>query len=508
MKLRLRRWVSKYPDTIPAACIAVCFVYFFTRHSGIGISPDSVMYESAAGHLRTNFSFTDFNGMPLVDFPAGYPAWLALCSIIFQGSVLSIAPWLNGILFIGILFLTNLIWKEQNQKAGFFSGLFLMLLACSPCLIEVYTMLWSETIFLFLILLFLVLLKYYFENHSLRRLGLLACVAAFAFVTRYAGISLIATGCLLITVNGEIPLAKKIKHGLLFGVGSCSLVIVNLLRNALLEGNLTGVREKSLRSLFTNLQETGTVMSNWFSFLTDHEYLATWIFIVILIGSICLMVYFFLQQQFFTRYETLFTTFFVVYALFILIVASISRFEDLSSRLLSPLYIPMFLVVATRLNVWLKKFSGNRKKGWLIGVFLLYVLCMYGYYQQNADAWEGIRDAGMPGYAEDSWTTSPLINYIKEHKDSLPMPVYANANDAVYFLTGIPALPLPHKEIKKEINRFLQTPSFYLIWFTDGENPDLVSLDYIRKHKKQISILNREGGSLYYFSNPVPAALH
>ncbi|OYY14195.1 MAG: hypothetical protein B7Y69_12095, partial [Sphingobacteriia bacterium 35-40-8] len=183
MKLRLRRWISKYPETLPASFIAVCFVYFFTRHSGIGISPDSVMYASAAGHLRSHFSFTDFNGMPLVDFPAGYPAWLALFSLIFPGSLLSMAPWLNGALFIGILFLTHLIWKEQNKKTGIFSVLFLLLLACSPCLIEVYTMLWSETVFLFLILLFLVILKYYFETPSPGNLGLLVLVAAIAFVT-------------------------------------------------------------------------------------------------------------------------------------------------------------------------------------------------------------------------------------------------------------------------------------------------------------------------------------
>ncbi|MDE3253936.1 MAG: hypothetical protein KGO92_14115 [Bacteroidota bacterium] len=507
MKLRLRRWVSNNPETLPATLIAVCFVYFFTRHSGIGISPDSVMYASAAGHLRTDFSFTDFNGMPLVDFPAGYPSWLALFSMIFPGSLLSMANWLNGALFVGVLLLTQLIWKEQNKTTGIISSLFLLLLACSPCLIEVYTMLWSETVFLFLILLFLVNLKYYLENPTTRNLGLLALVTALACITRYAGISLVATGCLLILCHGEIPVVKKIKHLFLFGLGSSSLVFSNLLRNALLEGNFTGVREKSLRPLLSNLQEAGAVISNWFPFFTGHEYLAAGFFAMILTGGFCLLGYHMIQQQYYTRYETVFTAFFVVYGLFILVIASISRFEDLSSRLLSPIYIPMCLMIGTRLYVWYQKGSGMRKRIRLAGIFLLYGICMYGYYQQNAAAWEGIRDAGIPGYAEDSWTKSPLIAYIREHKDSLPMPVYANANDAVYFLTGIPALPLPHKEIKKEINRFLQTPSFYLAWFTDGENPDLVSLDFIRKYKKQVSMINREGGSLYFFSNPVPARL-
>ncbi|MDE3251690.1 MAG: hypothetical protein KGO92_02715, partial [Bacteroidota bacterium] len=138
MKQRLRRWASNIPETLPATLIAVCFVYLFTRHSGIGISPDSVMYASAAGHLRDGLSFTDFNGMPLVDFPAGYPSCLALFSMLFPGSLLSMANWLNGALFVGVLLLTQLIWKEQNKTTGIISSLFLLLLACSPCLIEVY----------------------------------------------------------------------------------------------------------------------------------------------------------------------------------------------------------------------------------------------------------------------------------------------------------------------------------------------------------------------------------
>ncbi len=508
MNLRLRRWMSEYPGTLPASFVAGCFVYYFTRHSGIGISPDSVMYEAAAGHLRTNFSFTDFNGIPLVDFPVGYPAWLALFSFVFHSSVLSIVPWINGGLFIGVLFLTGFIWKEQNQQKGIFTVLLLLLLACSPCLIEVYTMLWSETVFLFLTLLFPVVLKYYFEDYSLRRLWFPVLVTAIAFVTRYAGISLVATGCLLILFNGEVPVSKKIKHGLIFCFGSCSLAIINLLRNTLLEGHLTGVRERSLRSLYVNLRETGDTLSYWFPFLTGHEYLATWFFIIVLVSCTGLLLYYFLQQQFFTRYETIITAFFVVYALFILVVASISRFEDLTSRLLSPLYIPMILVLFFRLIAWREKWTGWRRKTLLTGALLMYGICIYGYYQQNAATWEGVRDAGIPGYTEDSWTKSPLISYIKTHKGSFKEPVYANANDAVYFLTGIPALALPHKEIKKEIDLFLQTPAFYLVWFTDGENPDLISLDFIRKFKKQVSMQNIEGGTLYYFTDLVPSPAH
>ncbi|MDB5210327.1 MAG: hypothetical protein JWQ30_1154, partial [Sediminibacterium sp.] len=69
------------------------------------------------------------------------------------------------------------------------------------------------------------------------------------------------------------------------------------------------------------------------------------------------------------------------------------------------------------------------------------------------------------------------------------------------------AMALPHKEIQQEIDVFLQHPSFYLIWFTDGENADLVSLDFIKQHKKQVSVQELEGGAVYFFADSVRSLL-
>jgi hypothetical protein len=86
------------------------------------------------------------------------------------------------------------------------------LIACSPCLLEIYAMLWSETLFIFLTLLFIVLLKNYFRSYRTSALFFAAIIAAIAFVTRYAGVTLLGTGFFLIFFNGEIPLVKKVKH--------------------------------------------------------------------------------------------------------------------------------------------------------------------------------------------------------------------------------------------------------------------------------------------------------
>jgi len=504
MKFSPSIFFSKHWDALLASVVACIFISLFTRHSGIGISPDSVVYLSAANNIRDHFSFTDFNNLPLVDFPLGYPSLLALISFLTRSSVINTVPVLNCFLFSGVIILTSVIIQGYQKTSALYKACFLALLACSPFLLEIYSMLWSETLFLFLILLFVVLMRHYFRTYDVFNLLWVSIVVAVALVTRYAGITILGTGLFLILFNGELPTVKKIKHLLLFtGVG-CSLAIVNLVRNSIVSESITGVREKALRSLTDTLLQIGAAISEWLPFLRAHETAATVLFILILLLGTVILLYHMLQQQYFATYETIVACFFVVYSVFIITIAAISRFENLSSRLLSPLYIPMLLVSSSWVISFMQRSIKIKKYTALVLVFIVYAGFHYNHYQLNAEAWDGIKDSGMPGYSEGSWTQSPVVAFVKKNKAVYTQPIYANANDAVYFLTGLHALPLPHKEIEKEKAAFLQHPSFYLIWFNDGDNPDLVDVDFIRKYKKQVSVQEVEGGAVYFFSDSIP----
>jgi len=494
---------TKHWPALAASAVACIFLYFFTRHSGIGVSPDSVVYESTAVNIRNHFSFTDFNGLPLVDFPLGYPSFLALTMLLTSSAVLLVVPVINCLLFSGVILLTGFIIGGYQQRPSLYKICFLAALACSPCILEVYSMVWSETVFVFLTLLFIATFRNYQLSHSGSRLLIAALVVSIAFVTRYAGISLLCAGGFLILFDGELVIRKKITHLLLFGGVGSSLAICNLIRNHAVSGSITGVREKAVRSVFDNLGQIGVTLSDWLPFLKGHETIATVLFILILLLGIYKLFYGVLQQQYFHSFETITACFFVMYALFIIIIASLSRFEDLSSRLLSPLYIPMLLVGSSWKVPVVQRSTHVKKIIWLIVALLFYVGFQYNQYQLNADAWEGIKDAGIPGYTEDSWTQSPAIAFINKNKSQFAQPVYSDANDAVYFLTGLHALALPHIEIQKEVDAFLQHRSFYLLWLTDGENTDLVNLDFIKQHKRLVSMQQLDGGAVYFFADSV-----
>lgn len=501
MKQAFSIFLTKHWDALLASVAACLFIYYYTLHSGIGISPDSVMYQATAINIQSHFSFTDFNGLPTVDFPLGYPSFLALFSWISGLTVLQVAPVLNAALFSGVIVLTSIILEGYQNRSSLYKILILSALACSPCLLEVYSMLWSETLFIFLSLLFVVAYRNYFRSHSYTQLFLVAVIAAIAFVTRYAGITLLAAGGFLLLFDGELGIGKKIKQLVFFTLISSSLTAANLIRNALVAGHATGVREKAIRSLMDNLNQIGGTLSDWLPFIKGHEVLATLVFIVILLSGIWQLFYRTFQQQYFATYETIIACLFVVYASFMLVIATISRFESLTSRLLSPLYIPLLLVSSSWLVNTIRHSYRIKRYALIVLVLICYGGLQYNQYHLNGEAWEGIKDAGIPGYTENPWVNSPTMAFIKKNKADFSGPVYSNANDAVYFLSGLHAMALPHKEIQAEIDVLLQKPSFRLVWLIDGENPDLVNLEFIKQHKKLISVETMEDGAVYLFSD-------
>ncbi|MGL1797806.1 hypothetical protein ACSTIM_23480, partial [Vibrio parahaemolyticus] len=61
MKEKLNRIFVPYADAWLTSTLASFLIFLFTRHSGIGLSPDSIAYLSTAEHIAQSFSFTDFS---------------------------------------------------------------------------------------------------------------------------------------------------------------------------------------------------------------------------------------------------------------------------------------------------------------------------------------------------------------------------------------------------------------------------------------------------------------
>lgn len=501
MKNSILTFLEDHWDALLASLASCVAIYFLTRFGGIGISPDSVGYSVAAMNLKEHGVLNDFNGLALVDFPAGYPIFLAANYFITGVHPIQLAPFINAGLYVGVILMSSIIMQSFSGITKWYRIAFLVILASSPCLWEVYGMIWSETLFLFLVLLFVLAWKNYCNQKTVGAVFLFALVAACAFVTRFAGITLIATGSALLLFDGTIPVFKKVKSLLLFLITGISLVAINLIRNNRSSGTLSGVREKALRTVADNLLDIGAVLGGWFPFIGEHQLAGAIVFCLLVVVATIQIIYRIIQQQFYLRNETAVYGFFLVYSVFIVAVSSISRFEDLSSRLLSPMYIPMLWVSTIWITSYINKKTKTIRRILLLVAAVFFIAFFKNQYQQNAGNWEGIAYAGIPGYSEKQWKESPTIQYINAHKDSLNGAIYSDAYDGLYYLTGVRSLPLPHKEIEKEKAAFLNHSSLIVVWFIDGVNTDLIDLDFIKKRKRLVLTKSFDDGAIYFYKD-------
>ncbi len=497
-----RSFLKKNIDSFIAAAAGFFIIFLFTRHSGIGVCPDGVVYTTAAENLRSTGRFADFTNGPVIDFPAFYSIFLSAGMWVTGLKPLAFAPYLNALLFALIIFLSGHIMEQFQYKSKWYKAAILSCIVLSPGLLEDYSMMWSETLFILFLLLFMMAMYRYLQSHSGKALIAAAVITSIACITRYAGIVIIGAGGIFILVNSKQSLLKRIKDGLIFATISPLLLIVNLYRNYQLSGTLTGHREQSVTPLISNMHDAGVVFANWLPFVHQNYVATITVVIIILAGLSILCVSQFLKNHRISAYESMAAAWSLFYILFMIGIASISRFETLNSRFLTPVFIPLLWSA----SYWLVPLFRQNKsllKKWSFAFLGLFMLTSFQYNQVAADAetWDGVKDAGIPGYTEDQWTKSETVQFIE--KNALPFKknytIYSDAYDAIYWFTGRPGKFLPAREYKPGVKDFLNDPHCYLVWFTDGENSDLVNLNFITHVKKMKLVRQFNDGAIYEF---------
>lgn len=111
---------------------------------------------------------------------------------------------------------------------------------------------------------------------------------------------------------------------------------------------------------------------------------------------------------------------------------------------------------------------------------------------------------GVPGYSDDDWNTSPFISFLKNNKNIYQsgIPIYSDADEAVYFFTGGHAKLVPHKFFTADVSKFNQQKQFYLVWFNAMANTELTGLEDIEKHFRLKKLYGFNEGAIYLAIKP------
>jgi hypothetical protein len=425
----------------------------FATRWGIGISPDSATYIGAAR------SFLEGKGLivpfgkpaPMTHYPPLFPLVLSIAGL-FGATLEDGARWLNVLLFGANILLVG--WMIQRDRPGAFwlslFGSLLMLTSIDVLAIHMWAQ--TEPLFIFFGLLGLGLLAEYFKKPAGFFLAASAGATAMAFLTRYVGIALVAAGIAgILLLSGE-AFRKRVRDAAIFFVLSLFPITLWLIRNSIVSPGLAN-RQMVVHMITLAKIKVGLItISTWilpakFSGVAGGIFLAA-----ACTGLFGLSAILFIKER---RSKTeggrwnisaagipsLMVLFIFFYAA--LLFVSMSFFDAhtaLNSRILAPVYVALVMLILCVLNRILSSAGQSRMAHIVSATLGMIVLVLY--VSRGAGWINHVHDSGL-GYNSPRWQRSELMRYIR----TIPpqSPIFSNAPDALYMMTGRRTLWIPAK---------------------------------------------------------------
>lgn len=230
---------------------------------GPGLSVDSVGYLSTGINIARGRGWVMLADQPLTIFPPGLPLLAALGEAVGIGADTALR--LVSILSVGgVVALGGVLLRRATPHRGvalWATGL----LGVSPVLLGISQMVWSEPPFIAVVLAFLLALGGVVERRELRARDVVALSALcwVAFLLRYIGLSLVATG-IVVLVGTLWPLGRTslLRIGAFVALSGLAPIAVAI-RNHSADGTWFGNRLPSHDSLVEVAGRTAATFGEW-----------------------------------------------------------------------------------------------------------------------------------------------------------------------------------------------------------------------------------------------------
>jgi hypothetical protein len=517
--------------TLLLSIAGALLLLYGTKRYGPGMSPDSVNYLSIARNLAAGKGYVSYNGDPSPYWPPLLPLLLALPIRLGLNPLLACRS-LNALAFAGSLFVSGLWLRKQSSGVGFcLAGLATILL--SMPLLSVGLFAWSEPLFICSLLGCLYALDTYLERGGRASLFLAMVCAALSCLARYSGVTALLTGGILLVSVSPLKTGKRKKgrgkrgsegllsslsrresrdalgarqewlrrflRALLFGVVGALPTFGWCLRNRAVTGTLTGERAPSVSTLGQNLHASADTLSQWFL----PSVIPLWLRVALLCVPIMPLGFGVAARRNREQKDGIEglhamtpLCFCLVYAIYLLIAATLTDTDRLDDRLWSPLYVPLIwgvFAMAQRLPMFSRPLA-RRFAAIGVGVWLLYLST------RTVTTLHAKEAEGAGGFATDAWQQSTLIASLRRHP--LRGHLFSNAAGTCYLLAGLTADEAPEKTDGAQAFEPIQdalddeTPT-YLIWFRIEPSPEFVSDTEWRTRYRLTVVQNTDDGTIY-----------
>jgi len=288
--------------------------------------------------------------------------------------------------------------------------------------------------------------------------------AALAMLTRYVGIAAIATGATALLVLGRggsgltsssmlgsawNSFRKRMLTALGFLVIACVPVVLLAIWNRVVTGGATDRRFVFHQIKLSQLVTTFSTVAQWFAVgkvRSDLRAIAFAAQVILLAG---LALYFLIgsrhrdrgRETYWSRLPELLALYCCFHFAVLIFTATLVDVDTVfDSRSLLPVHVAALILVlalAYRLFVHARPTAARRIAFPLLALLLLASSAVRGF------SWLRVAQADGQWYTSRAWQQSPTIVRVQQLPAGIP--IYSNGFDAIYYLTGRPALTIPEK---------------------------------------------------------------
>ena len=415
---------------IAVALGAIALVRLETIRFGPALSPDSASYLSIASSLASGAGFSMTGLGPTAYWPPLFPL---LVSVAYPLGVDSIA-WagaLNALLHGAVVFTAPLILPAPIRPWPVSLGV-TVLVALAPPLLLVARFMWSEALFIALVIVSLATLARSLVDRGWGWLCLAAVCAALASLARYAGAAVILTGALCLLAGCSGARGRAVGRAAIFAVIAGLPLFAWLVRNRIVTGTLTGYRERADESILVHLARFQGILLDWVAPGTRSivPVIASLTILAVVAASLCAADAegrARLGER--LRAATPVLVFLGIYSAWMVASTSLVLLTALDDRYLAPLFVPLAAIVLLILH-WVSGLSPAHRRargGIAIAIVAVWILRVGVLTAQEVRV---LVAQGAGGYATTEWMESALTHHLRAHPpEGL---VYANDPSAFF----------------------------------------------------------------------------
>lgn len=479
-------------------------LHYLIPETGAIYTHDSVAYTYGAKALVEGRGMVYFGyKTPIMQWPPLYVLLMTIPTILDISPAIFIQA-LNPLIYVVlIIIMAGWIYRYMHHKWMMYMSL--LFIAFGIPMVHVMRYIWTEPIFLLVLVMAIMAFHRYLQESSTKWLVIAGLLSSLCWLTRYMGVTLLMTCCIYMLLRRQ-AIGKKLKNLLLYGTISAFPMLLWVIRNYMYSQTFTGSRGMNKIPLMKNVLLSLRLMCSWF--ISTHNLVALLGFGLLVI----MLIYLFLRSKRekksvfgnHGRIITLLLLYIGLYMTILLFMASNYAMDPMNNRMLLPIYIPGVWLLLAMLDGLLdgsRSYMGSSARGILTACVALGILLInfypISYHLNGLDNFHRAKE-GYEFYGE----SNEMIPYIKALELGSSDVIITNNPTLLTYKTGVDCRWTPKKKSiylyeYEAIMGAMKGKNMYVVWFGPPSNLVFYTVEELKeKHELRLIKSFREG-SIY-----------